>query len=166
MLSNRNINNIIIEEKGFALPSVLFLVTILSLVILSIVTIKYLHRQSALLAVAQVKADYAALNGINQAIVEINITESPPLGNELTRQYDYGSQGSASIRIGRWGLFYYIVSQGQLRRTVSERVALLASQPTRQFENALVFANNQHQLILITVICLMRINLANWLDLE
>jgi type II secretory pathway component PulK len=51
-------------EKGFALPSVLFLVTILSLLAASVIMLHYFLRQTSLIEVAKVKAEYAAENGI------------------------------------------------------------------------------------------------------
>jgi hypothetical protein len=138
----------ICSEEGFALPSVLFLVTILSLVILSIHTLKYLHRQSALLNVARVKSDYAAQNAIDQALIEMNSIDLPKCGEEIKREYDFGVQGSATIRMQRWGVYSVFIPNGRIGRISSERVALIASHPSKQFENALVFANSQHQLVL------------------
>jgi hypothetical protein len=136
------------SKDGFALPSVLFLITILSLVILSILTLKYIHRQSALLDVARVKADYAAMNGINRTLAELNSTDLPKCGEELKREYDFGTQGSAAIQIQRWGMYTVLVANGRIGRISSERVALVAGHPSKQFDNALVFANNHHQLVL------------------
>ena len=138
----------IIRKEGFALPSVLFLVTILSLVILSILTLKYLNRQSALLDVARVKADYAAINGINQALADLNSVELPGYGEKISREYMYAENESASIQIQRWGIFSVAFSMGRKGKISSERVAIIASHLTRQFDNALVFANSHHQLVL------------------
>jgi Tfp pilus assembly protein PilX len=67
-------------ERGFALPSVLFLVTILSLLAASIITLHYFLRQTSLIEVAKVKAEYAAESGIANAISQlksgVNLTQT------------------------------------------------------------------------------------------
>lgn len=136
------------EQKGFALPSVLYMITILSLVILSIVMLKYFHQQNAVISIAQVKADYAAINGMNRAIVELNTqTIFLQFGTEVTRNFDFGPNGSASVRIQRWGLYFAMFSEGIVGRIKTQRVAMIADMPSSQFEDALYFANSDHQLV-------------------
>ncbi len=50
-------------EKGFALPSVLLPVIILTLASASIISTQYLRRRVSARAIAEVKADYAAQSG-------------------------------------------------------------------------------------------------------
>jgi len=137
------------KQEGFALPSVLYMITILSLLILSIVMLKYFYQQNALLSVAQVKSDYAAIDGVNRAIVELNSHAiSPQFGMEIAREYDFGQNGKAVVKIQHWGLYYAIFSEGWVGRVRTQRHAVIANMPTSQFENALYFANTEHQLVM------------------
>ena len=137
------------SKEGYALPSILLLVTVLSSIILSILIVQYLQRQSTLLDVAQVKADYAALNGINQMLVKMNSrTAQIRFGEEETQEYFYESQSLSRITFQQWGFYYFIRARGKEGRITSERIALAGSKLPRLFENALIFTNNNHQLVL------------------
>ena len=96
------------EECGYALPSVLFLITILSVVILSILALQYFQRQIIQTASAKVKADYAAQNGITKIFSEVKLNSDLPfVGQTITRSYDLSDGEKANVIIEWWG-FYLI----------------------------------------------------------
>ena len=137
------------STNGYALPSVLFLITILSLVVLSILAVKYFQRQQTQVEIAHVKADYAAQSGIASFIVEIK-TKSylPGIGNTIKREFDLGNDEEAYVTIEWWGLYILASSIGKSRNIQEKRVALIGERPTRLFANALVFGNTNHQLVI------------------
>jgi hypothetical protein len=137
------------DEHGYALPSVLFLITILSLVILSILTLQYLQRQNVQTAAARVKADYAAQSGISKILAEIKSKSNLPLiGLVIERSYDLGDGEKVSVSMEWWGLYLYVRSIGSFRKTNETRFTLAGQTPTERFKNAVVFANSNHQLVL------------------
>jgi len=102
---------VIESSQGYALPSVLLLVTILSLTGVSILTVKYLHQQSLLIEVARVKSDYAALNGISRMAADKNrLQVLPAPGKEVEQEIAFADQGTAACRVFRWGFFTMISS--------------------------------------------------------
>src|SRR5690242_6671704 len=62
---------LICSEQGFALPSILFLVTILSLVAASVIGLQYFMKNIALIDVVKVKAEYAAESGLAKALNDL-----------------------------------------------------------------------------------------------
>ncbi len=137
------------SEKGYALTSVLFLITILSLVILSILAVKYFQRQQAQMEIARVKADYAAQNNISALVAELNTNlKVPGYGQMLRRDFDWQADGKGRISLEWWGLYLLARSEGMIGKISEKRTALLGERPKAALANALVFANTNHQLVL------------------
>jgi hypothetical protein len=142
-------NIFIDEEHGYALPSILFLITILSVVILSILALQYFQRQSIQTAAAKVKADYAAQSGISKIFSELKSKSDLPLmGQAIERSYDLADGEKASVILEWWGFYLYVRSIGSFRKINETRFALVGQTPTERFKNSLVFANKNHQLVL------------------
>jgi hypothetical protein len=136
-------------EHGYALPSVLFLITILSVVILSILALQYFQRQNIQTATAKVKADYAAQNGISKIFSELKLKSDLPLiGQAIERSYDLADGEKVSVTLEWWGFYLYVRSIGSFRRINETRFALVGQTPTERFKNSLVFSNKNHQLVL------------------
>jgi hypothetical protein len=143
--SNENFKN----ERGYALPSVLFLITILSIVILSILALQYFQRQNIQTAAAKVKADYSAQSGISKIFSEIKSNfDLPPIGRTIERSYDLGDGEKASVSMEWWGFYLYVRSIGSFRKINETRFALAGQTPAGRFKNSLVFSNRDHQLVL------------------
>jgi cytoskeletal protein CcmA (bactofilin family) len=137
------------KEQGYALPSILFLITILSVVILSILALQYFQRQNIQTATAKVKTDYAAQSGISKIFSELKSKSDLPLvGQVIERSYDLADGEKASVTIEWWGFYLYVRSIGSFRRTNETRFALVGQTPTERFKNSLVFSNKSHQLVL------------------
>jgi len=137
------------KEQGYALPSILFLITILSVVILSILALQYFQRQNIQTATAKVKADYAAQSGISKIFAELKSKSDLPLIGQTTgRSYDLSDGEKTSVTIEWWGSYLYVRSIGSFRRINETRFALAGQTPTERFKNALVFSNKSHQLVL------------------
>jgi cytoskeletal protein CcmA (bactofilin family) len=137
------------EEHGYALPSILFLITILSVVILSILALQYFQRQNIQTAAAKVKADYAAQSGMSKIFSELKSkSDLPQVGMAMERSYDLADGEKASVTIQWWGFYLYVRSIGSFRRINETRFALVGQTPTERFKNSLVFSNRNHQLVL------------------
>ena len=65
-----HLSHIISSEGGFALPSILMLVTILSLFSATVLSFQYFDRLIAIREVSKVKAEYASESGIAAALGE------------------------------------------------------------------------------------------------
>jgi cytoskeletal protein CcmA (bactofilin family) len=140
---------IIEGELGYALPSILFLITILSVVILSILAFQYFQRQNIQTAAAKVKADYAAQSGISKILSELKLnSDLPPVGLAIERSYDLSDGEKANVTLQWWGSYLYVRSAGSFRRINESHFALIGQTPTERFKNALFFANKSHQLVL------------------
>jgi hypothetical protein len=136
------------SNEGYALPSVLFLITILSLLTGSIITMQYLDRRLVLLEIAKVKAQDASESGLAKFM---GTTTS---FDELTTRLSVGStsyifedSSESIVTIYPWGLFLYARSEGKYFHVSSAMNAIIGMLPSSEFENALVFANSSHQLM-------------------
>jgi len=137
------------EDNGYALPSILFLITILSVVVLSILALQYFQRQNVQIAAAKVKADYAAQSGISKIFADLKSKSDLPLiGQAIERSYELSDGEKASVTIEWWGSYLHVRSIGSFRRVNETRFALAGQTPTERFKNVLVFANKSHQLVL------------------
>jgi len=137
------------RENGYALPSVLFLITILSVVILSILALQYFQRQNIQTAAAKVKADYAAQSGISKILSEMRSKSDLPLmGHTSGRSYDLNDGEKVIVTLEWWGFYLYVHSVGSFRRINETRFALVGQIPAGRFTNSLVFSNMSHQLVL------------------
>jgi Tfp pilus assembly protein PilX len=100
------------SQKGFALPSVLFLVTILSLLAASVIMLHYFLRQTSLIEVAKVKAEYAAESGIAKIISQLksgsNLTQMSLSG--LIKNYQFEDGSEANTEAKSWGAYLVVKS--------------------------------------------------------
>ncbi|MGD0339098.1 MAG: hypothetical protein ABSB78_09940 [Bacteroidota bacterium] len=127
-------------ESGFALPSILMLITILALVSFSVLALQYLQRQQARMEVAAVKAEYAAQSGIAKIL-------SVAVQSEAERQYTFDDGSEAQVKIQPWGMFALATSEGKYKKARSIRVALAGARMTSEYRSALLFGNSSHQLV-------------------
>ncbi len=136
------------SERGFALPSVLLLVTILTLVSLSIVSLQYFRRQISSTAVAKVKAEYAAQSGIAKMISSLAVRKESLSGvQQLNTIYSFIDGSEARVSAEPWGVFLLLTSEGRFQRAKFRRTAITAARSTGDFEKALIYGNSNHQLV-------------------
>lgn len=135
------------SESGYALASILMLVTILTCVAASILTLQFLQRKEALLDVARVKAMYAAENGLVHALASCQTSSDLPTYSGSVRDVNLPDGSTAHVELTPWGLFLLAKSEGRFRTSISRRIALIAERPSEPFQKALVFANASHQLV-------------------
>lgn len=135
------------DEQGFALPSVLFLLTILALISSSIISLQYFRRQQVASDIAHVKAEYAAQSGIARMISDMDKGYRFD-SSAKENSYKYPDQSKADVTAIPWGAFLLLKSDGYYNRTKSIRRALVGTLPTGTLEKALVFNNANHQLVL------------------
>lgn len=141
-------SRILFDEKGYALPSVLFLITILSVIAGSIIVQQYLSIQLVERDVAAVKAEFAAESGI--ARVLSTCVSARDLGTMVAGfegSYEFEDGAKALVSTQPWGMFLLVQARGISGKTSVVRWALAANRPTGYFKNALFFANPQHQLV-------------------
>jgi hypothetical protein len=137
-------------EAGFALPSVLFLVTILGIIAASLLTLGFLRKKEALSDVARLKACYAAESGVVRVCAAIEhgtIPESDLWGGDLQYEFE-GGRAKAVVRVEPWGMFYRVESIGGSLGTHHELSALLGATPVGDLSGALLYAHSSHQLVL------------------
>ncbi len=137
------------EEHGYALPSILFLITILSVVILSILALQYFQWQNIQTNIAKIKADYSAQSEISKIFSELKSrSDLPMIGQTIGRSYDLSDGEKASVTVEWWGFYLFVHSIGSFRKINETRYALVGQKPIERFKNALVFSNKSHQLVL------------------
>ncbi|CAG0994012.1 hypothetical protein ANRL2_03426 [Anaerolineae bacterium] len=129
------------NEEGFALPSVLMLMLILTLLAMSVLLMQHLRRMQAVMDVARVRADLAAQSGIARALSE-------PSSGRGIRTYQFADSSVAVVRTRPWGLLTLAESEGRASRAHASRTALLGASPPECYRYALTFANPSRQLIL------------------
>lgn len=129
------------SEKGFALPSVLMLMLILTLLAMSVLLMQHLRRMQAVMDVARVRADLAAQSGIARALCE------PSVGRGV-HTYEFADSSVAVVRRRPWGLLTLAESEGRASRARASRTALLGATPPEGYRYALTFADPSRQLIL------------------
>lgn len=136
------------SEDGFALPSVLFIVTILSLLAASVITLQYLSRQLVLIDVAKLKTEFAAESGIAKTLAEVQ-SQQVPSNRFLPRrmEYQFLDGSNATSNLTAWGSLLLISSEGRFHKFSHKKTALVANHPDSPFNNALIFANATHQLV-------------------
>ncbi len=127
-------------ESGFALPSVLMLVVILSLVAFSILLLQYLRKESALRDVAVMKAEYAAQSGVARVLAD-----NPERVRDTS--YIFGDESRAAVTTTTWGSYILVISEGSFRKTKTIRVALAAARMPALYSAGLIFTNDNHQLV-------------------
>lgn len=132
------------QKDGYALPSVLFLIVILTTVAFSVLSLLYFQWVTASTDIQRVQADYAAQNGIATFLSDAN----PQMVPGQTVSYDFKEFGRADLCIKRWGALWLIESQGSVGKKKAQRIALVGTKPDKEFGDALIFANPTHQLVL------------------
>lgn len=133
------------SEDGFALPSVLFLIVILSLLASSVITLEYFGYRLGRQSIDRVQADYAAQNGITSVLAAETQEVNNTLSSANNISFDDGS--SAVISVMPWGVFSLIQSKGMVHSATATLLGLLGNAPSHQFDYALVLNNKTHQLI-------------------
>ena len=135
-------------EKGFALPSILFIVLLLSVIIGSVLILQRFRRESVIREIQSVKALNAAENGINRFIAEFhNINDVELLAHQGSLSYEFEDNTAAKLTMMSWGMYLLVESVGKSGRVEMLRTALLACDLPAEFQKALYFANSSHQII-------------------
>lgn len=132
------------SESGFALPSILMLVTILTLVAFSVLALLYFERENAVADIARVKVEYAAESGVLLMAAEIARSGL----SDSTRHFQFSDGSHSEAEAILWGALYLVESRGYFGKSHTTRVASLGQTPSEGFSNALCIANTSHQLIL------------------
>lgn len=130
------------SSSGFALPSILLLVVLLTAVAFLTILQTHLERAIVLREVSNQKADNASQSGIANALASPNRTGT----REFKYQYSDGS--SSNAKLVPWGSLIYVWSEGRHNTCVSTRGLLAAANPVGPFLNAIVLGNLSHQLII------------------
>jgi hypothetical protein len=135
-------------QSGYALPSLLLLVVVLTLLAFAALTHNYLQKQLALRSVFRVKAEYAAQSALAKTIAALRSPqEYANRLRESRRDLDLQDGSQSTVEVQRWGCFSLMTATASYRTASAQRVALVAQRPGPSFENALVFANTSHQLV-------------------
>jgi hypothetical protein len=142
--SGRTIRN---QEKGndagYALVSVLFLVTILSILSALILKVQLFRHETASKSVDEVKAIYAANNGIESALA---FPVLPEYGDS-TFTLRFPDSSSAILTVFQWGLFEGVLSEGRSNHSTETRSALIAGLLSSTDSSAFMLGNVEHGLI-------------------
>jgi cytoskeletal protein CcmA (bactofilin family) len=138
-----------LDQRGYALPSLLFLVVILSLLAFAVLTHNYLQKQLALRSVSRVRAEYSSESALARMIATLKSPQRyTERLNDPNRQLDSDDGSLATVRLEQWGCYGLVTSSATYKDAKAERTALLGQRPGASFENALLFANATHQLVL------------------
>lgn len=132
------------NEKGHALVSVLFLITILSLLCAIVLEIQLFRRHQALQAIDDIKALHASNNGI-ESVIAAGVSLSNE-GAAFSLEFPDGS--NTNITTFQWGLFAAVTSRGRSNGRTASRSALLARKLSNADEAAFALGNLQHGLVL------------------
>ncbi len=136
------------STRGFALPSILLLITILALIALSSIALQYFRRQTSSVAAAKVKAEYAAQSGIAKMISSVSAQEVSISGLQgWNKIYSFIDGSGTRVSAEPWGVFLLVTSEGRFQHVMYRRTAITAARPTGDLAKALVFANADHQLV-------------------
>lgn len=130
-------------EDGYALASVLFLVTVVSVLCAIILRVELGERRTLLKNIDIIKSQLASENGIVLALALIQ--SQPSADSTFSMSFDDGS--SVNVEVYPWGLFTGVRSQGLSHKCESLRSALLASSLTDSEKKAFVLGNLQHGLV-------------------
>lgn len=136
-------------ECGYALPSVLLLLALITLIAYSVILSQHLRRGIVQMSIAAFKAENAAECGIALGLATLDSLSTQ--GAELTTMHskvELGEGSSADLRIDSWGLLPYVRSIGRCGRSTSIRVATVGMRLTNAFGAAVALGNPSHQLIL------------------
>ncbi len=143
-----HLRTVVKSEQGHALPSILLLITVLSLMAACVLSLLLFQHQQALRQIGQVKAEYAAQSGIAMFLARSGSVDKSAgtgwPGNE-TITFEDGSEAEVSME--PWGVFRVVRSVARSGKFGSKRIALVAVHPPDPFAYALVFANVDHELV-------------------
>ncbi len=131
------------HDAGYALVSVLFLVTILSILSALILKVQLFRHEAASKSVDEVKAVYAANNGIEDALA---LPALPEYGDS-TFASDFPDSSLATVTVFQWGLFEGAVSKGRSNHCTQTRSGLIASLLSVNDSSAFVLGNLEHGLV-------------------
>jgi len=135
------------SNQGYALTSVLFLLSILTLLALSTLLVQHFQRILTLADIARVKADYACESGIDKTLSEMDSLSQLLSGKSpLTRSYVMPDESEAQVNVFPWGVFLAAVAEGRFRSFKTSETAILADHPGSRFDKALLYMNSSHQL--------------------
>lgn len=138
--------NCALSDKGFALPSVLFLLVILTTLALSLLSVAYLEKKIALKELHSLQAEFAAQSGIALALDKYS-GRPAPTSIQLDR-FEFPDGSAADTRIYPWGLILVAESIGASHRQRAQRRSLVAEEASKELDPALVLANPNHSLVM------------------
>jgi hypothetical protein len=137
------------DESGYALPSVLLLLALMTLIAYSVILSQHLRRAVVQMSINDFKAENAAECGVTLSLAALDSLST--LDAELTTMnlnVDLGDGSIADVRIDSWGLLPYVRSIGRCGRSSSIRVATVGMRLRGEFAPAVALGNPSHQLIL------------------
>jgi len=135
-------------QEGFALPSVLLMITLLSLVAISVLGLQLILRRVALMEIGKVKAEYAAESGIAKSLAEVGAANDIlRVLSGLNLHFDSEDESRSDVELQPWGVYIRARSEGGFHQFRTSLTALTACNPSSEFDNALIFANATHQLV-------------------
>lgn len=141
-------SSLFLSEDAFALPSILFLITILSLLALSVLALEYFQKELALRDVACVKSAFASESGIAQSLARIiNQDSLSHLGPFFEQSFVEEDGSESHITVKPWGLFLLTQSVGKYHTSVTRKTAVIAQLPGVGFDKAIILANPSDQLV-------------------
>lgn len=130
-------------DGGYVLPSVLFLITILSILCTIILKVELVRRETVLKRIDVVKSQSASDNGV---VLSLASLQSQP-STDSTFSIPFNDGSSVAVEVYQWGLFTGVRSKGLSHESESLRSALLASLITESESPAMVMGNLQHGLV-------------------
>lgn len=136
-------------RAGYALPSVLFVLLLVSSLALSLVGLALFKKQLFIADMQRLKAELASQSAIVSALGgsrSFANTSHVAATDEYQETYPDGSE--SAFKTHRWGLYGLIESIGRSGRFVAENRCLVGSSPSRALEPGVVLLNTSHQLVL------------------
>lgn len=130
-------------KGGYALASVLFLVTVFSVLCTIILRVELGKHQTILKDIDVLKSQFSSENGVVLALTSLR---SQPY-SDSTFSITFGDGSNVNVEVYPWGLFTGVRSQGVSHKSEAARSALLASSLTDSESMAFVLANLQHGLV-------------------
>src|SRR5438445_11100616 len=137
-----------IGQEGFAGPSVLLMIILLSLVAISVLGLQLFLRRAALMDMGKVKAEYAAESGIAKSLARVeSANDISKVLSGLNLHFEFEDESRADVHLQPWGVYISARSEGGLHQFRTSITALAANHPSGDFDNALVYTNPAHQLV-------------------
>lgn len=136
-----------VSEAGFALPSTLFLITILTLVASSVLAVLGFYHRQVVSDLTETRARWAAESAIAISISGVMDEEDLEELFEKAQSVRFPDETEATVHAFSWGAYLALRAEGKSGQSRHTEVAIIADQPGELFENALLFANSSHQLV-------------------